>query len=112
MTEIPISPEIWKLAGEILTEKQLLVLELREKHGFSWHQIAVYTNRTKAACRDHYAAATKNIYDELNRRTEATNGSITKEGNPPTNPQTRPASGAAARDPAAHLAVHPDLRQT
>jgi transcriptional regulator len=67
-TSVPISPEIWKLANDVLTDKQLTVFELREKHGLSWHQIAIYTNRTKANARNHYEAATKKIYDELERR--------------------------------------------
>ena len=92
MSTIPISPEIWKLAGEILTPIQMSVLELREKHGFSWHQIAIYHNRTKATVRGHYAAATKNIYDELERRKEGQNAPAPKEGNPPT-PEPRPHSG-------------------
>jgi hypothetical protein len=112
MTEIPISPEIWKLASEILTVPQLTVLELRERHGFSWHQIAVYTNRTKTTVRGHYDAATKNIFDELDRRRvsacekEDQNGSTPKEGNPPT-AKPRPLSGSTDRDPAHRLAHHP-----
>jgi hypothetical protein len=107
VTEIPISPEIWKLAGEILTVPQMTVLELRERHGFSWHQIAIYTNRTKTTVRGHYDAATKNIYDELERRRkEDTNGASPKEGHPPSQ-KPRPLSGSTDRDPAHRLAHHP-----
>jgi transcriptional regulator len=67
-TIVPISPEIWKLANQVLTPKQLTVFELREKHGLSWHQIAIYTNRTRANARNHYEAAVKNIYDALEEK--------------------------------------------
>jgi hypothetical protein len=111
MTEIPISPEIWKLASEILTVPQMTVLELRERHGFSWHQIAIYTNRTKTTVRGHYDAATKNIYDELERRRkDDTNGASPKEGHPPT-AKPRPLSGSTDRDPAHRLASHPRPRE-
>jgi DNA-directed RNA polymerase specialized sigma24 family protein len=67
----PISPEIWNLAQAILTQKQLTVLTLREKHGFSWNQLAVNLNCTRANVREIHRAATKNLLDELERqRTE------------------------------------------
>jgi hypothetical protein len=65
VTEIPISPEIWKLAQAILTERQYAVLELREKRGFSWHQLAVTFNSTRSTVREHHRAATKNMLDAI-----------------------------------------------
>jgi predicted DNA-binding protein YlxM (UPF0122 family) len=65
MTDIPISPTIWKLAAAILTEKQLTVLELREKRGFSWNQLAITFNSTRANVREHHRAATKNLLDAI-----------------------------------------------
>jgi DNA-binding NarL/FixJ family response regulator len=67
MNEIPISPDIWKLAGEILTERQLTVLTLRERHGYSWHQICITLNSSKSTVREHHAAATRNIYNHLHQ---------------------------------------------
>ncbi len=72
MNEIPISPEIWKLAEAILTEKQKTVLELREKRGYSWNQLAITFNCTRANVREHHAAATRNILNAL----EAAGGDI------------------------------------
>jgi transcriptional regulator len=68
MNPVPISPEIWKLAQTTLTPKQFLVLQLREQHGFSWNQLAVNLNCTRANVREIHRAATKNLYDELQRR--------------------------------------------
>ncbi len=65
MNTIPISPQIWELAGQILTPKQHTVLELREKHGYSWNMIAIYMNTTKSNVREHHAAATKNLLDAI-----------------------------------------------
>ncbi len=65
MNAVPISPSMWTLAGEILTRKQLTVLELRERHGFSWNQIAIHMNSTRSTAREHYAAATRKIYDAI-----------------------------------------------
>jgi hypothetical protein len=65
MTEIPISPTIWMLAAAILTEKQLAVLELREKRGYSWNMLAITFNSTKATMREHHRAATKNLLDAI-----------------------------------------------
>ena len=68
MTTIPISPDIWDTARDVCTERQLAVLELRERHGYSWNMIAIYFNITNRGARQHYQAATKNIYDALERR--------------------------------------------
>jgi len=67
--QIPINPEIWKLANQILTPKQLLVLQLREQHGYSWNQLAVTFNCTRANVREIHRAATRNLYDALERTT-------------------------------------------
>jgi transcriptional regulator len=68
MSSIPISPDIWQLAAQVCTERQLLILTLREKHGYSWNQIAITTNLTRATVRGHHQAATKNVYDALEER--------------------------------------------
>jgi hypothetical protein len=65
MTEIPISPEIWKLAAEILTEKQLTVLTLRERHGYSWNMLAINFNCTRSNVREIHRAATKKLLDAI-----------------------------------------------
>ena len=67
MTTIPISPDIWDTAQRVCTERQLVVLELRERHGYSWNMIAIYLNITNRGARDHYAAATRNVYNALER---------------------------------------------
>ncbi len=74
MNTIPISPDIWKLAGEVCTTKQLQVLTLRERHGFSWNQICIALNTTKSTVKEHHAAATRNVYNALEQ----------KEGHPPS----------------------------
>lgn len=68
MNQIPISPDIWNLAQQTLTPRQLLVLELREKHGFSWNQLAVNLNCTRANVREIHRAATRKLYDALERK--------------------------------------------
>jgi DNA uptake protein ComE-like DNA-binding protein len=126
MTEIPISPDVWKLAKTILTQKQLVVLELREKHGYSWHQISVTLNCVRATAKEHHRAATKNLLDAI----EAAGGidqalskattpepevtreqkvEVQEEGYPPT-AQPRPRSGPTARDPARRLPRDPHPR--
>jgi len=63
---IPTNPDIWKLAAEILTVKQLQVLTLREQHGYSWNQISITLNLDRGTVRGHYTAATRKIYNHLN----------------------------------------------
>jgi transcriptional regulator len=65
MSEIPVDPKIWKLADLILTDRQHVVLELREKHGYSWNQLAIYTNSTRTTVREHHRAASKNLLDAI-----------------------------------------------
>jgi DNA-binding NarL/FixJ family response regulator len=66
VTEIPISPDIWKTAGEVLTPRQLQVLSLRERHGYSWNQICIALDISRATAREHHAVATRNVYNALN----------------------------------------------
>jgi DNA-directed RNA polymerase specialized sigma24 family protein len=80
MTDIPISPEILKLASQVCTPKQLTVLELREQHGYSWHMICITLDITKTTAREHHAAATRNIYNALN--TNGRKPRLVSEGGP------------------------------
>ncbi len=72
MSEIPVTPQIWKLAAAILTPQQQTALELRERHGFSWNQIAIAMNKTRPTVKEHHRAATKNLHDTI----EAADGDI------------------------------------
>jgi DNA-directed RNA polymerase specialized sigma24 family protein len=63
---IPHNPDIWKLATEILTTKQLQVLTLREQHGYSWNQISITLNLDRGTVRGHYTAAIRKVYNHLN----------------------------------------------
>ncbi len=65
MNEIPVTPQIWKLAAAILTPQQHTALELRERHGFSWNQIAIAMNKTRPTVKEHHRAATKKLVDVI-----------------------------------------------
>jgi transcriptional regulator len=65
MTEIPVDPKIWKLAESILTPKQKAILDLRERHGFSWNQLAINYNCSRSNVREIHRAATKNLLDAI-----------------------------------------------
>ncbi len=65
MNDIPVDPKIWKLATQILTQKQMNVLELREKNGYSWNQLAITFNCTRSNVREIHRAATKNLHDAI-----------------------------------------------
>ena len=56
-----MSDPFWDTAREVCTEKQLRVLTLREKHGFSLRQIALACDISLSMVRDHLAAAHHNI---------------------------------------------------
>jgi DNA-directed RNA polymerase specialized sigma24 family protein len=57
--------DIWQVAGDVLTDKQLRILELRERHGFSWRQIAYMVNVDVSTVRGHYNAAIRKIHNHL-----------------------------------------------
>jgi DNA-directed RNA polymerase specialized sigma24 family protein len=65
MSEIPVDPKIWELARHVCTQKQLTVLELREKHGFSFHSLAINLNCTRTTAKEHHRAATNNVLDAI-----------------------------------------------
>jgi predicted DNA-binding protein YlxM (UPF0122 family) len=65
MNAIPVSPAIWDLAKAILTQKQMTVLTLREKHGYSWNQLAITLNTVRSNVREHHRAASKNLLDAI-----------------------------------------------
>lgn len=70
-----MNQELWNLAGEALTPKQLRVLELREKHGFSIYQIAYAVDISASTVRGHLRAAHHNLGRALVERN--TNGKPT-----------------------------------
>jgi DNA-directed RNA polymerase specialized sigma24 family protein len=55
----------WQTARAVCTEKQLRVLELRERHGFSLRTIALATGSALWTVRDHVDAAHRRIYNAL-----------------------------------------------
>ena len=61
VTEIPISPDIWDTARRVCTDKQLVVLELRDRYGFSWNQIAIHENVTRSAVKERYYGGARNV---------------------------------------------------
>ena len=75
MTPIPISPDVWDTARTVCTDKQLIVLELRDKHGYSWNMIAIYLNITRSAVKERYYGGARNV-------AKARNGSNGNEASP------------------------------
>jgi DNA-binding NarL/FixJ family response regulator len=65
-----IRADIWEIAREpdVLTEKQLRVLECRERHGMSWSQISDSMNLDQATVRGHHRRAQRRLALELERR--------------------------------------------
>lgn len=59
------SSEFWLAAERACTAKQLRVLELRERHGFSLTQIAYATRLSVSTVRSQLRAAYHNIDQEL-----------------------------------------------
>lgn len=55
----------WMTAEAVCTAKQLRVLELREKHGFSLRQIALTCDIDPGTVRVHLDAAHRNIHKAL-----------------------------------------------
>lgn len=53
--------EFWKLAGQVCTERQIRVLELREKHGASIYQMAYMLDLSPSTVRGHLRAGTRNL---------------------------------------------------
>jgi DNA-binding NarL/FixJ family response regulator len=62
--------EVWEIAREagVLTERQLLVLELRELHGLTWNQIAYKTDADQSTVRGHYRRAQRRLVLEIESR--------------------------------------------
>ncbi len=63
--------DIWQIAREpnVLTQKQLEILELRELHGCTWNQISFMKNLDQSTVRGHYNRARRRLALELERRT-------------------------------------------
>ncbi len=66
-----IVADIWQIAREpnVLTQKQLEILELRELHGCTWNQISFMKNLDQSTVRGHYNRARRRLALELERRT-------------------------------------------
>jgi len=60
-----VNDPYWDIAAEVCTEKQLRVLELKEKHGFSLRQIALTCDIAVGTVRVHLEAAYRNIHKAL-----------------------------------------------
>ena len=53
--------DIWAVAREVLTAKQLQALELRERHGMSDYSIAYMLGLDRSTVRGHLRAAERNL---------------------------------------------------
>jgi DNA-binding NarL/FixJ family response regulator len=53
--------EVWEVAREVCTERQLRVLELHERHGESIYQIGFMMDLSPSTVRGHLRAATRNV---------------------------------------------------
>lgn len=62
--------DIWTIARErdVLTERQLRVLECRELHSMTWNQISYAMDLDQATVRGHYRRAQRRLALELERR--------------------------------------------
>jgi DNA-binding NarL/FixJ family response regulator len=62
--------DIWSIAREpdVLTDRQLRVLECRELHGMTWNQISYALDLDQATVRGHYRRAQRRLALELERR--------------------------------------------
>lgn len=49
--------EFWRIAREVCTTKQFRVLELRDRHGMSWSQVAGALGIGEPTARGHLRAA-------------------------------------------------------
>lgn len=65
---VTAAAEWWDVAGRVCTAKQLRILELRERHGFSLTQIAYATRLSVSTVRSQLRAAYHNIDQELTRK--------------------------------------------
>lgn len=60
-----MSDPFWQTAREVCTAKQLRVLELRERHGFSLRQVALACDISLGTVRVHLEAAHRNVHKAL-----------------------------------------------
>lgn len=58
---LTLTADVWVIAADACTDRQLRVLELRERHGMSWHMIALTMDLGHATVRGHYRAAVHNV---------------------------------------------------
>lgn len=58
---LPARDDIGQIAEAVCTPIQLRVFQLRERHGFSWHQIAAATGKDQSTVRGHYHRAVRRI---------------------------------------------------
>jgi len=61
-------PDFWLIAAKACTPKQVRILELRERHGFSLVQIAFATRVSVSTVRSQLRAAYHNIDREMARK--------------------------------------------
>ena len=67
-----IRGDIWSIAREpdVLTDRQLHILELRELHGCTWNQISYMTDLDQATVRGHYRRAQRRLMLILETRNQ------------------------------------------
>lgn len=71
-----MTAEQWELAKNVLTEKQFQVLELRERHGFSWPQISYALDIEISTARGLMFRATRNLGRALRGGSPSAKGGI------------------------------------
>lgn len=65
------APDVWAVAREpgVLTEKQLRILEMRERRGMSWNEISLTLDISRSGVRQHHRAATRRLARRLEQET-------------------------------------------
>ncbi len=58
---LPARDDIFEIAAEVCTPLQLRVLTLRERHGFTWNQIAAATGGHPSTVRGHHKSAIRRL---------------------------------------------------
>ena len=61
MTVAAPPADVWTIAAEVLTERQLRCFELRERHGMSVYSIAYALDVHPSTVRGHLHAAARNV---------------------------------------------------
>ncbi len=58
---LPARDDIFLIAENVCTPLQFRVLELRERHGFTWNQIAAATGGHPSTIRGHHRSAIRRL---------------------------------------------------